>query len=320
MIDWSDIYHFLASFDLFDFFISPYNERLFNGEEKNMKTALLTTIVASSALLSACTSPSVSTPATVSSKEKAVAVLNSIETGDTKALRYIDGQHYTQHNLSVGDGLAGFGEVLQALPKGSAKVNIVRAFEDGDYVFTHTDYNFFGPKVGFDVFRFDNGLIVEHWDNLTVKADKPNPSGRTQLDGALATKDLDKTAANKALVSDFVNTVLVKGEYQKMSQFFSGDHYIQHNTMIADGLSGLGRAINEMTKHGITMTFSKVHKVLGEGNFVLTISEGEFGGEETSYYDLFRVENGKIAEHWDVMETILPKNQWKNTNGKFGNL
>ncbi|WP_133013429.1 nuclear transport factor 2 family protein [Marinomonas flavescens] len=285
-----------------------------------MKTTLLATLVASSALLSACTSTSVSTPATVSNKDKAVAVLNAIETGDTKAIGYINARHYTQHNLAIGDGLAGFGEVLQALPKGSAKVQVVRSFEDGNYVFTQTDYNFFGPKVGFDVFRFDKGLIVEHWDNLTVKADKPNPSGHTQLDGALRVKDLDKTAANKALVSDFVNTVLVKGEYQKMSQFFDGDHYIQHNTAIADGLSGLGQAMDQMAKHGIKMTFTKVHKVLGEGNFVLAISEGKFAGKETSYYDLFRVENGKIAEHWDVMETILPKSEWKNTNGKFGNL
>ncbi|GAA0825477.1 MULTISPECIES: nuclear transport factor 2 family protein [Marinomonas] len=286
-----------------------------------MKTTLLATLVASSALLSACTSTSVSEPsAMISNKDKAVAVLNSIETGDTKAISYINSSNYTQHNLAVGDGLAGFGEVLHALPKGSAKVKVVRAFEDGDYVFTQTDYNFFGPKVGFDVFRFDNGQIVEHWDNLIAKADKPNPSGHTQLDGALTVTDLDKTAENKALVSEFFNTVLVKGDYQKMPQFFDGDHYIQHNPAIGDGLSGLGKAIDEMAQHGIKMTFTKVHKVLGEGNFVLVISEGTFAGKATSYYDLFRVDNGKIAEHWDVMETILPKSEWKNTNGKFGNL
>ncbi|MGO3406831.1 nuclear transport factor 2 family protein [Marinomonas sp.] len=286
-----------------------------------MKTTLLATLVASSALLSACTSTSVSEPsAMISNKDKAVAVLNSIETGDTKAISYINSSNYTQHNLVVGDGLAGFGEVLHALPKGSAKVKVVRAFEDGNYVFTQTDYNFFGPKVGFDVFRFDNGQIVEHWDNLIAKADKPNPSGHTQLDGALTVTDLDKTAENKALVSEFFNTVLVKGDYQKMPQFFDGDHYIQHNPAIGDGLSGLGKAIDEMAQHGIKMTFTKVHKVLGEGNFVLVISEGTFAGKATSYYDLFRVDNGKIAEHWDVMETILPKSEWKNTNGKFGNL
>ena len=33
---------------------------------------------------------------------------------------------------------------------------------------------------------------------------------------------------------------------------------------------------------------------------------------------LFRVENGKVAEHWDTIETIPPHEQWKNGNGKFG--
>ena len=41
-----------------------------------------------------------------------------------------------------------------------------------------------------------------------------------------------------------------------------------------------------------------------QGDMVLAVSEGSFGGVPTSYYDLWRVEDGKIAEHWDVMETI----------------
>jgi len=252
-------------------------------------------------------------------KEKAVALLKSIETGNQTAVGYINATQYTQHNLAVGDGLAGFGKILQVLPKDSAKVSTVRAFQDGDFVFTHTDYNFFGPKVGFDLFRFEDGLIVEHWDNLAAKTDK-NPSGHSQLDGSVEMVDLDKTAANKALVADFVQTILVKGELAKLGNYFDGDHYIQHNSNVADGLSGLGQALEAMAKQGITMVYSKTYKVLGEGNFVLAISEGSFAGEHSSFYDLFRVESGKIAEHWDVIETILPKEEHKNNNGKFGNL
>ncbi len=256
----------------------------------------------------------------ISNKDKAVALLNSIETGDQTAVGYVNAEKYTQHNLSVGDGLAGFGEVLQALPKDSAKVKVVRSFEDGDYVFTHTDYNFFGPKVGFDLFRFNDGLIVEHWDNLDVKAEKPNPSGHTQIDGTTKVSDIDKTEVNKALVKNFVETILMKGEMDKIANFIDGENYIQHNVAIADGLSGLGQALEAMAKQGIKMVYTKNYKVLGEGNFVLSISEGQFGGKDTSFYDLFRVENGKIVEHWDIIESIIPKDQWKNTNGKFGNL
>ena len=52
-------------------------------------------------------------------------------------------------------------------------------------------------------------------------------------------------------------------------------------------------------------------------NFVLVVSEGSFGDAPTAYYDLFRVEEGRIAEHWDVIETIPPREAWKNDNGKF---
>lgn len=249
--------------------------------------------------------------------DKVIALLKSIETGAQEPVAYINANNYKQHNLAVKDGLSGFGELLGQLPENSAKVEVIRAFEDGNYVFTHTDYNFFGPKVGFDIFRFEDGLIVEHWDNLAVKNDGTNPSGHSQLDGKTAIKDLDKTQENKDLVKNFVNDILVNGKMEKLQNYFDGDTYIQHNSNIADGLSGLGTALQKMAEQGITMEYTDIHMVLGQGNFVLVISEGSFGGEHVSFYDLFRVENNKIAEHWDVIETIPGEDQWMNDNGKF---
>lgn len=253
----------------------------------------------------------------MSKKQQVTALLKSIETGDSAPVAFINPTKYIQHNLAVADGLAGFGAILQALPEGSAKVDTVRAFEDGDYVFTHTEYNFFGPKIGFDIFRYENGQIVEHWDNLQVTPESLNPSGRSMIDGSTELKDLDKTVENKQLVKSFVTDVLVNGELDKLVAYFDGDNYIQHNPDIADGLSGLGAALEAMAKQGITMKYDTVHKVLGEGNFVLVVSEGSFADQPTAFYDLFRVENGKIAEHWDTIETIPAPVEWKNTNGKF---
>ncbi len=250
-------------------------------------------------------------------KPQVTQLLKSIETGDAQPVGYVNPNKYIQHNLAVGDGLAGFGAVLQALPKGSAKVNTVRVFQDGPFVFAHTDYNFFGPKVGFDIFRFEDGKIVEHWDNLQEKA-APNPSGHSQIDGATTVTDLDKTQANKTLVRGFVDDILVNGKLDKLAGYFDGNNYIQHNPQIGDGLTGLGQALEALAKAGITMRYSRVHQVLGEGNFVLVVSEGSFAGKPTSFYDLFRVHNGKIAEHWDTLETIPAQAEWKNSNGKFG--
>lgn len=252
----------------------------------------------------------------LSIKDKTLAVLKSIETGDKKGVSYINDATYTQHNLGVADGLAGFGALLQNAPEGGFKVNTIRAFEDGNYVFTQTEYDFFGPKIGFDVFRYENGLVVEHWDNLIEKT-VLNPSNHSQTDGTTVITDLDKTEVNKALVANFVTDILMNGKMEKLAGYFDGDNYIQHNPNIADGLSGLGKALEAMAKQGITMVYTNTHKVLAQGNFVLVISEGTFAGKPTSFYDLFRVENNKIAEHWDVIETIAAESDRKNTNGKF---
>ncbi len=257
------------------------------------------------------------TTITLSNKDKVVALLNSFNTGDQTPISYINPNKYIQHNLAVGDGLAGFGEVLHHAPPQGFKANIVRAFEDGDYVFTHTEYDFFGPKVGFDVFRFEDGVIVEHWDNL-LEIQKPNPSGRTQFDGATQVTDLDKTEANKNTVREFLEKVVINHEMDKLATYINPNKYIQHNPSIADGLEGFGAAMKHFAENGLVMEFTKVHKVLGQGNFVLALSEGKFGkGEHTAFYDLFRLENGQIVEHWDVIAPIPAKSEWKNTNGKF---
>lgn len=87
---------------------------------------------------------------------------------------------------------------------------------------------------------------------------------------------------------------------------------------MADGLDGLGAALQYFAENGLVMEYDKVHKVLGEGNFVLTLSEGKFGkGDHVAYYDLFRLENGQIVEHWDVIQPIPAESEWKNQNGKF---
>jgi predicted SnoaL-like aldol condensation-catalyzing enzyme len=254
---------------------------------------------------------------TIQAKRAVVALLKSIETGESGPISSINPQKYIQHNLGVADGLAGFGALMQQLPPHSARVNTIRVFQDEAYVFAHTDYNFFGPKIGFDIFRFENGLIVEHWDNLQEKPSHPNPSGHTMIDGATIIADLEQTGNNKQLVRNFVADILINGNMENLTRYFDGDHYIQHNPQIGDGLSGLGQALQAWAKQGITMKYDQIHQVLGEGNFVLTVSEGTLGGKHSSFYDLFRVERGKIAEHWDTIETIPPRQEWKNSNGKF---
>lgn len=252
----------------------------------------------------------------ISNKQKVVELLKSIETGASEPVGFINPNNYIQHNQSVADGLAGFGALLQQLPEGSAKVNTVRIFEDGNFVIAHTDYNFFGPKIGIDIFRFEEGLIVEHWDNLQDKATE-TASGRSQIDGTTEIKDLDKTEANKTLIKNLLNDVFFGANPDKITEYISTEQYDQHNPGVKDGLAGLGEALASLAKAGMPMVYEKNHIILGEGNFVLSVSEGIFMKEKVAFYDIFRIENGKVVEHWDTIEKLIPESEAKNKNGKF---
>lgn len=230
-------------------------------------------------------------------------------------LEYLHPEKYTEHELASFDGIEGFRGFLGILPKGAKQQKVVRAIQDGDFVFTHTEYHFFGPQVAFDVFRFKDGLIAEHWDNVQDYA-APNPSGRTMTDGETEIKDRDRTEANKALVRNFVEEILIGGKTDRLAAYFEGEAYLQHNPHVADGVSTLKTALSAWAALG-TIQYHAIHKVLGEGNFVLVLSEGRLEGKHTAFYDLFRIENGKLAEHWDTIQQIPPREDWKNDNGKF---
>jgi len=256
----------------------------------------------------------------MTNKDKAMALINTFATGDTEAAKNLLAEGYIQHNLAYGTGRDAFVGSVAYLASAPVKTTVqnIRAFEDGDKVFLQTVYNFAGAgeQVAFDIFRFDaEGRIAEHWDNLAAKA-APNPSGHTQIDGTLEKRLVD-CETTRQIVSGFVGDVLRSENPDKLTSYFDGDTYIQHNTGIADGLSGLGAALTALAEKGIQMIYNKTYMVLADGNYGLAVSEGTFGGAPTSYYDLFRVENGKIAEHWDVMETIAEKSTWQNQNGKF---
>lgn len=247
------------------------------------------------------------------------AMTETLVNGNVDAVDKYFAPTYIQHNPDVSSGTEAFKGLVGMLSQGEGiKAEFVRVIGDGDMVAVHARYTGFGPKpvIAFDVFRLEDGKLAEHWDNL-IEEQPLNPSGRSQIDGATEITDLDKTEANKAKVTEFLTRSMINHEQVDITQYISPVTYIQHNPMVADGLEGFGAFMAEMGQKGITMEYSKVHKVIGEGNFVLTLSEGAFGGEPQAFYDLFRLEDGLIVEHWDVIAPMPGPDAKHNEAGKF---
>ena len=108
--------------------------------------------------------------------------------------------------------------------------------------------------------------------------------------------------------------VLQDADYSVLTDYISTETYLQHNPEAADGLDGFGAAAAKWAGQGKNLVYKTVHKVVAEGDLVLLQSEGEFG-EPVAYWDLFRVADGKIVEHWDVVAPIPA--ELPHTNGLF---
>ena len=250
-------------------------------------------------------------------KEQICTLLKGIETGEESSVAVVNPDRYIQHNPQTHEGGIGLAELFKQLSKSSPRVNIVRVFSDGDYVFAHTEYDFSNSNIGFEVFRFEGDQTVEHWDNIQLRKG-PNPSGHTMVDGPTEVTDLEMTEHNRKIVRSFVDEVLINGQLDKLAHYIDDEYYTEHNPRIADGLLALRSALSEPASNdGITITYEKCHRLLAEGNFVLSVCEGSLNGVHSSFYDLYRIESGKLVEHWDTTEAIPARSEWKNDNGKF---
>ena len=250
-------------------------------------------------------------------KEIAVGILTQgIAQGDRSFIETHVAERYIQHNPSVPDGRKGllaFVKGLQDL-EGGVEINPIRVLQDGNLVAVHSEARFGSDRVVvFDLFRIEDGRAAEHWDAVQPRP-KTTVSGRTMTDGPTEITNRDQTEANRALVLEFYQKVLIEGQVSLASEYL-GDYYHQHNPQIADGLEGFTAFFKHIQDNQIPFRLTTTHRSIAEGNFVLLHSEGQIDETPHAFFDLFRVENGKIVEHWDVVQAVPEK--MAHDNGMF---
>jgi predicted SnoaL-like aldol condensation-catalyzing enzyme len=255
-------------------------------------------------------------------KEKVVSFLEAVNARDVSTIEELVTEDYIQHNPFIPTGRDSFLALLPVLEQNGTKVQNIRVIEDGKFVAMHNLWTNAAPfgadtVVSFDILRFDdNGKIAEHWDAIQPW-ESETVSGRTMIDGPTNIIDLEQTEANKALAVSIIQDVLMGQNPDNITNHISAEQYHQHNPSIGDGLEGIQAAVAYLISINNMFQYTKIHKVIGEGNFVLTVSEGQWNNTTNAFYDLFRMENGKAVEHWDVIQPV-PTERLANENGMFG--
>lgn len=220
-------------------------------------------------------------------------------------------RHYTedfvQHSPLAPDGREGLRQFVQSMPD-DFRVDMVRMLDDHGTVAVHSVYEGLGPEplVGFDVFRVEDGRIAEHWDVLEPLRTGPD-GARPQLDGPVAVTDHERTQDNKRIAAEWVEAALVGGDRHAVQDHMSPRGCTEHTGGTPDGPQP---------------AYQRLRRVVGEGNFVLTVAEAVPGGSRdggstgtVACYDLWRLDDGRIVEHWGVAQPVPER--MAHANGMF---
>lgn len=122
--------------------------------------------------------------------------------------------------------------------------------------------------------------------------------------------------ANKKLVRDFYELAFNQHKPTEAVNKYIGDHYTQHNPNVPNGKEVFANYFE-----GFFKTHPKAHvqikRVLADGDLVVLHLHSQMleKGNGSAIVDIFRIEKGKIVEHWDVVQEVPAKSA--NTNTMF---
>lgn len=223
---------------------------------------------------------------------------------DVSALDKYWADGYIQHNPTLADGKEDLAPMIESLPENFS-------YEDGlviandDYVMIQGRYTGIAPEpmIIVDIFRVEDGKLKEHWDVMQaeVKADK-SANGNEMFPTPQPKEDNND---NKKLIENYLDDLFVKQDIKLVEPYWGAD-MIQHNPAMPNGLDvlrGFVANIPEGFKYVPGVIVSKGDLVMVHGYY-----EG-WGPKPLVAVDTFRIEDGKVVEHWDVMQEVVPAEQ-----------
>jgi predicted SnoaL-like aldol condensation-catalyzing enzyme len=230
---------------------------------------------------------------------------------DMHALDRYWGDYYIQHNPALRNGLPEL-KIFKNANVPAATTELLRCFADRDLVFFQERVSGLMPfsLCFFDVYRIEEGKIVEHWD-AHQESHGPNPAGRTIFDGPTDIHYPDQTEATRAVVTTLISRVFILDQMDLADRYVARE-LIQHTPGAQDGLAELYRRFLEAQWFTGAIRYIALRRVIAEGEFALTCSQGEIGGVPHVLYDLWRVADSMVVEHWGLSQQAKPSPYHRN--------
>jgi len=132
---------------------------------------------------------------------------------------------------------------------------------------------------------------------------------------SIQSADAGQQETNKKNVVEFYEKALNQKDFEAASKYI-GPRYIQHNPAAADGPEGL-KAFLQFLRDKFPSSRSEINRVFADGDYVIlhVHTTRVPGTRGLAIVDIFKLENGKVVEHWDVVQDIPEKAA--NPNGMF---
>jgi predicted SnoaL-like aldol condensation-catalyzing enzyme len=225
--------------------------------------------------------------------------------GKTGVVNELVGTNYVQHDTSVPGGAAGqikfFTDIKTKIP--GAVATVKHSAADGDLVAVHWQASATPEKENtgeavVDLYRVTGGKIVEHWDAVQ-QAPASTASGNSLFsdlykypDGAPVISEAQEESNKQFAVTAYRS--LFSGDLSVLDKDWDPQYYYQHNPQAGNGVAELRKMLQGMPAGGGGGA-PKFGNTLADGDLVWVFADG------MPAVDIFRVANGKIVEHWDVI-------------------
>ncbi len=226
-------------------------------------------------------------------------------------------ENYIQHNPLFPNGSALLKDVFVNNRPDGFIYQPGLAISEGDFVVTHNRYLGFTekPAVVVDVFKVKNGKIVEHWDVLQEEVPAENTaSGNPMFPIEYSPSDLTTTSDYKTVVKTALEALFTNADASALDTYWAED-YIQHNPNVPNGRDALKSFAIDNRPPNFAYEFGFA---LQEGNFVFIQARYSGLGEKPFIgNDIFRLKDGIIVEHWDILQEEVPVEDSVSGNPMF---